>query len=394
VSAYPHHSSAHDPAPAARTRVLFVIHGLGRAGPELNLLDFALRFPENTDMHVCTIDADNLTLLPELRKTRANVAVVPVKRAYADWRQIAKVVSSIDEKQIAIVNSFGLKTLLVCLAAKLRYGRRIRAVHNVVDLWDDLRHWHQRAIMWRAMQWVDVIVCNGHAVRDAVIGSRAVAPRVIIIPGGVDCEHFRSSPELRIAERRRQGFSREDFVLGTVANVRPVKNYPFLLRTMQRIALAYPHARLLCVGGGQQLDEMRRLAERMGLDTKVRFTGPKDDIRPYIAAMDAFALCSLSEGCPNALLQAMAMSVPAIASAVGEIPYLLEHGAAGLLFDPTDEDGFFASVSRLVEDETYRRTLGQAGRQRVEDKYALDRMVDQYVRLFDELVGELHPQVA
>jgi glycosyltransferase involved in cell wall biosynthesis len=199
---------------------------------------------------------------------------------------------------------------------------------------------------------------------------------------------------LRIAERRRQGFSPADFVLGTVSNVRPVKNYPFLLRTMQRIAAAYPHARLLCVGGGQQLAEMKGLAERLGLSGKVRFTGQANDIRPYVAAMDAFALCSLKEGCPNALLQAMAMSVPTIGSAVGEIPYLLEHGAAGLLIDPTDEDGFFAGVSRLLEDDTYRRTLAQAGRRRVEDKYSVGRMIDQYVGLFDELAAELRPQIA
>lgn len=376
---------------AVRTRVLFVIHGLARAGPELRLLDFALRFPESTDVHVCTVDDYDLTLLEELRKTRATVAVVPMKRAYADWRQIAKVVGSIGQHQIAIVNSFGLKTLLVCLAAKLRYGRRIKAVHHVVDLWDDLR-WHQRAFMRLAMQCMDVIVCNGHAVKEAIIGSRAVAPRVTVVPNGVDTEHYRATPELRIAERRRQGFSPEDFVLGTVANVRPVKNYPFLLRTMQRIAAAYPHARLLCVGGGPQLEDMKDLAARLGLSDKVRFAGQTNDIRPFVAAMDAFALCSLKEACPNVVLQAMAMSVPTIGSAVGEIPHLLEHGAAGLLIDPTDEDGFFATVSRLIDDDIYRRTLGQAGRRRVEDKYSVGRMIDQYVGLFDELAAELRPQ--
>jgi len=393
VTTCPHDPSAQAPAPTAvRTRVLFVIHGLGRAGPELRLLDFARHFPESTDVHVCTIDDYDLTLLEELRKTRANVTIVPVKRAYADWRQVAKVVSYIGQDQIAIVNSFGLKTLLVCLAAKLRYGRRIRAVHHVVDLWADLR-WHQRAFMRLAMQCVDVIVCNGHAVKEAIIGSRAVAPRVTIVPNGVDCEHFRATPELRSAERRRLAFSPEDFVLGTVANVRPIKNYPFLLRTMRRIAAAYPHARLLCVGGGPQLEEMKDLAERLGLSGKVRFTGQVNDIRPYLAAMDAFALCSLKEGCPNAVLQAMAMSVPTVGSAVGEIPYLLEHGAAGLLIDPTDEDRFFAGVSRLVEDDMYRRTLAQAGRRQVEDKYSVARMIDKYVGLFDELAAEMRPQI-
>src|SRR5213075_1022198 len=112
-------------------------------------------------------------------------------------------------------------------------------------LWADLR-WHQKMFMRAAMQFVDVIVCNGQAVKEAVIGSHRMVPRVIVVPNGVDCHHFRTTPELRIAERRRLDFSPEDFVLGTVANVRPIKNYPFLLRTMRRIADAYPQARLLC----------------------------------------------------------------------------------------------------------------------------------------------------
>lgn len=380
-------SSAPTSVPAdVRTSVLFIIHGLGRAGPELRLLDFAQRFPESTDVHVCSV-GDSLALLDEFKKTRASVSVVPIRRAYADWSQVARVTGSIREHDIAVVNSFGLKTLLVCLAAKLRYGRRIRAVHHVVSLGEDLR-WYQRALMWRAMQQMDVIVCNGHALNEEVIGPRPLAPRVTVIPNGVDCEHFRSTPAERLAERQRQGYGPEHFVLGTVGNVRPVKNYPFLLRAMRRIHRAYPHTRLLCVGGGQ-VEEMRGLAEQLGLGGAVRFTGLAADVRPHLATMDAFALCSLKEGSPNAVLQAMAMSIPTIASAVGEIPYLLDHGAAGLLIDPTEEDALVASVSRLVDDAAYRRAVGDAGRRRAEETYSIDRMIHAYVKLFDDLAAEV-----
>ena len=374
------------PAPAeARTSVLFIIHGLGRAGPELRLLDFAQRFPESTDVHVCSI-GESRALLEEFKKTRASVSVVPIRRAYADWREVARVTRSIRERDIVVVNSFGLKTLLVCLAAKLRYGRRIRAVHHVVSLWEELR-WYQRAFMRHAMERMDVIVCNGQALKDVIIGTRAVAPRVAVIPNGVDCEQFRATPALRRAERARQGYGPEHFVLGTVGNVRPVKNYPFLLRAMRRIHAVYPHARLLCVGGGQ-VDDMQRMAESLGLGDVVRFTGLAADVRPYLAAMDAFALCSLKEGSPNAVLQAMAMSLPTIASSVGEIPYLLDHGAAGLLIDPTDEDGLVAGVSRFLEDAAYRRAVAEAGRRRAEGTYSIERMISAYHGLFDELAAE------
>jgi glycosyltransferase involved in cell wall biosynthesis len=382
------------PVPAsaqARTSVLFIIHGLGRAGPELRLLDFAQRFPGSTGVHVCSI-GESLALLEEFKKTRASVSVVPIRRAYADWRSLARITASIREHDIVVVNSFGLKTLLVCLTAKLRFGRRIRAVHHVVSLWEELR-WYQRALMRRAMERMDVIVCNGQALKDVIIGTRAVAPRVTVIPNGVDCEHFRSTPALRLAERERQGYGPEHFVLGTVGNIRPVKNYPFLLRAMQRIHAAHPHTRLLCVGGGQ-VGDMQRLARSLGLGEVVRFTGLAADVRPHLAAMDAFALCSLKEGSPNAVLQAMAMSLPTIASSVGEIPYLLDHGAAGLLIDPTDEDALVAGVSRFLDDAAYRRSIAEAGRHRAESTYSIERMIDTYHGLFDELAVEARAERA
>jgi len=133
---------------------------------------------------------------------------------------------------------------------------------------------------------------------------------------------------------------------------------------------------------------MQRMAESLGLGDVVRFTGLAADVRPYLAAMDAFALCSLKEGSPNAVLQAMAMSLPTIASSVGEIPYLLDHGAAGVLIDPTDEDGLVAGVSRFLEDAAYRRAVAEAGRRRAEGTYSIERMISAYHGLFDELAAE------
>jgi glycosyltransferase involved in cell wall biosynthesis len=368
---------------SAATAILFVIHGLGRAGPELRMLDFARGFPEGLEVHVCSI-GDDLTLLNDLKKTRARILTVPIRRAYAEWRQVGKILAYIREHGISIVNSFDLKTLLVCLMAKFGSRRRVKVVHHVVSLWEDL-HWRQHAMLRQAIQHADLVVCNGHAVKEQVIGSRRLGPKVSIIPNGVDGERYRATPELRLRERERYGFAPSHFVLGTVANVRPVKNYPFLLTAMRRVAQKYPQARLLCVGGGVQLDEMKALAQRLELGNAVIFTGSVADVRPYVATLDAFALCSRNEGCPNVVLQAMAMSVPVIASAVGEIPHMIEDGESGLLFEPENEDAFLGAVSRLVEDESYRGQLARVGRQRMEVKYSVGRMIDDYVALFHGL---------
>jgi len=338
-------------------------------------------------MHVCVI-GDDLTLLEEFRKTGARVAITPVGRPYTEWGQVRKVLKYIRQHDIDVINSFDLKTLLIAVAAKLRYGRRIKLVHHLISLWDGLRD-HHKTLLWRAMRFADVVICNGYAVKDGLIGSRTLRPRVVVVPNGVDCDYFRPRPDLRRIERARLGLEPEHFVLGTVANVRPVKNYPFLLHTMRRVAEHDPRVRLVCVGGGPQLEEMRGLAHQLGLGDKVVFSGQVSDIRPWVATFDAFALCSFKEGCPNALMQAMAMGVASMSSNVGEVPHLTDGGTCGMLFEPTDGDTFFAAITRLVVDDVYRARLALTGRQRMEKHYSNTKMVESYLALFDSAASEL-----
>ncbi len=364
---------------SAPVRVMFVIYGLARAGPELRILELARRFSQPTAVHVCVI-GDDLTLLDEFRQTAAKVVVIPVRRAYLEWRQLRKIVSYVGEHDIRVVNSFNLKTLLVALAIKARYGRRVTLVHHMISLWDDLRS-HQRRILWAALRWVDRIVCNGYVVRDEVIGGRKVGAIVSVIPNGVDCQHFQPTPEMRTTARRQLGLTDDQFVLGTISNIRPVKNYPFLLRTMARVAARYPHVRLLCVGGGPQLEETKRLAESLGVGDKVLFTGVAADVRPFLAAMDTFVLCSHKEGNPNVVLQAMAMGVPVISATIGEVPHLIQNGVSGLLFAPGDEPAFLAAIARMAGDERLRGSVGAAGRRQVNANYSSPQMVGGYEAL-------------
>ncbi|HJU72551.1 MAG TPA: glycosyltransferase family 4 protein [Gemmatimonadaceae bacterium] len=367
-------------ATGAPTRVLFIIYGLQPAGPELRLLEFAREFPPSTEVHICVI-GDDLTLLDEFRRTNAKIFIVPVRRPWSEWSQLRKVTDYIGTHGIAIVNSFDLKTLLVALAAKMRYGRRIRLVHHLISLWDGLRD-HHKQLVWQSLRFADVVICNGYAVKEGLIGSRRLKARVTVVPNGVDCEHFRPMPEVRERERARLGYTAEHIVIGTVANVRPVKNYPLLLNTMRRLADTYAHVRLLCVGGGEQLAEMQAFTRQLGLAEHVRFAGQASDIRPWVAAFDVFALTSFKEGCPNALMQAMAMAVPSMSSAVGEVPHLTDQGKAGLLFDPTDPEACFAAATRLVEDRNLRAQLGAAGRRRMQESYSSAAMIRNYVTLF------------
>jgi glycosyltransferase involved in cell wall biosynthesis len=365
--------------------VMFVIYGLAPAGPELRLLEFARTFPErpdHIDVHICVV-GDDLTLLEEFQKTRASVLHVPMRRPYVEWGNIRRVLEYIDVHGIRVINTFNLKTLIVGAAAKLRFGSRVRLVHHLISLWDDVGSW-QRMALWTMMRCADQVLCNGHAVKERVIGNRRLAAPVSVIPNGVDCERFSPMPDTRAAVRARLGLRDEHFVIGAVGNLRPVKNFPFLLNAMTGVAAVAPHARLLCVGGGPQLDEMKSLTQSLGLADRVVFTGLARDVRPFMAAMDAFALCSRQEGNPNVVLQAMAMALPVVSVKVGEVPAVVEDGVTGMLVECGDACAFLTALSRLAADPALCRALGDAGRRRVAAVYSSSQMIGQYAALMQQ----------
>ncbi len=362
-------------------QALFVIYGLAPAGPERRILDFAREFPARAaplGVHVCVV-GDDLTLLDEFQRTGANIIHVPIRRAYLEWGQIRRVLDYIREHDIRVVNSFNLKTLLVGAAAKLRFGSRVALVHHLISLWDDVSA-GQRRLSWAAMRYADHVVCNGHAVRAHLIGDRRLRAPVTVIPNGVDCDHFQPAREGRACARARLGFADGDFVVGTVGNIRPVKNLPFLLRVMAGVMDAVPDARLLCVGGGPQLEETKAMARSMGLGDRVVFTGVAKDVRPYLAAMDVFALCSRHEGNPNVVLQAMAAGLPVVSVDVGEVPYVIEDRCSGYVVGH-DETVFASALRRLEADARLRCAVGAAARRRVSESFSAPAMIASYAAL-------------
>ena len=156
---------------------------------------------------------------------------------------------------------------------------------------------------------------------------------------------------------------------------------------MTRLAAATPHARLLGVGGGPQLDEMKTLAQSLGLRDRAVFTGLVKDVRPMLAAMDAFVLCSHHEGNPNVVLQAMATALPVVSVTVGEVPFVIENGRSGLLVAPGDEDAFVDAISRLASDPGRCRAIGDAARRRTIERFSASQMIASYAALMKALAA-------
>jgi glycosyltransferase involved in cell wall biosynthesis len=175
-------------------------------------------------------------------------------------------------------------------------------------------------------------------------------------------------------------------VLGTVARLDAVKGLDILLRAFARVLERLPEARLLVVGDGPEARALHDLARGLGLRDRVIFTGAIPAAARCLPALDLYVSASRREGLPLAVLEAMACGLAVVATRVTGHVDLIEDGMTGVLVPPEEPAALAAAAMALLQDPARRRAMGQAGRERVETRFVLARMVDQ--------VGALYRQAA
>ena len=192
---------------------------------------------------------------------------------------------------------------------------------------------------------------------------------------GVDCAQFQPLP------RRSRSSC---FELLCVARLVPIKGHLVLLAALSNLARKGKNFQLRLVGDGPLREQLRRKAEHLGLGPLILFEGnvPQSRVRTLCETADAFVLPSFAEGVPIALMEAMAMELPCIATFVGGIPELIRHEVDGILVMPSDKQGLALSIERLISDPELCRRLGASGRSRIIEHYNLDRNVECLASVF------------
>ena len=207
--------------------------------------------------------------------------------------------------------------------------------------------------------------------------------KIRVIANGVDLSRFtltRQSDDYKT----RLGLPANALVFGAIGRVVPVKAYPTLLQAAKLIFDEIPMAHLVMVGDGPQLEALVQLAEEYQIAARVHFLGARKDVPEILRAFDVFVLSSESEGMSNTILEAMASARPVVATAVGGNPELVVDRETGLLVPPHDPPAMAAAIMKLLRDTELCRQMGWLGRQRVEEKFSLEVMVQNYANIYLE----------
>jgi glycosyltransferase involved in cell wall biosynthesis len=214
--------------------------------------------------------------------------------------------------------------------------------------------------------------------------------RIEVIENGIELERYGGAAD-RAALRRRLGLEEHRRYVANVARFHPIKDQAMLLRAFRVVAQRRPDVDLLLVGDGLLRPDLERLTRELGLEGRVRFLGVRRDVPDLLQAVDVFALTSISEAASLTLLEAMASGLPVVVTAVGGNPEIVRHGREGLLVPRGDAEATAAALLRLLDEPAAATVMGQAGRDRVRERYQLQQTIEAYWRLYERLAGRAVP---
>ena len=351
------------------------------AGSEKLVAEVARRLdPKRIEAHMCCFeDSGRLEALRPFVKT----ALFPLGRIYSPrglfqtwrFRQYLK------QHRIDAVHSFMNKTSLFATLAAIGTNCKVVITGRM-----NSGYWYtpKLVLLFRvANRFCSHIVTNSAFAKAITISvERCLENKVSVVYPGVDLTRYGASAgDLSISDSL--GIPRNARVVGIVANLRRVKDLPLFLRAARIVSLEVPDAVFLLVGRGQLRAELSRLATELGIRDKVYFSGERGDVPDYLARIAIGCLTSESEGLPNAILEYMAAGLPVVATDVGGISELVDHGRTGFLVRERSAEAVAAPIIRLLRDEGLRATMGQAGLNRAQADFeisvAVKRLEEFYI---------------
>lgn len=212
-----------------------------------------------------------------------------------------------------------------------------------------------------------------------------------MIGNGLDLRRFDPQPERARLLREELRLARFTRLVGMVATLSGFKDHEAFLQAAVRVLRERPETGFLVIGDGPNRASLEALSARLGIAENVVFTGYRQDIDILTGMLDVACLFTnfrvISEGLPNAVMEAMACSVPVVATAGGGTVEVLHDGVEGYLVAENDVDVAAARILQLLDDEPLRQRLGRSGRAAIETNFGLDTCVGRHEVLYRDLLG-------
>lgn len=358
-------------------RILFIIPTLDRSGAEKQL---ALLAPglarEGFDVHVCALTRGG-PYEETLRSTGIPVTIIG-KSWKLDPRAYWRLKSHIQSLRPDIVQTFLFAANSYGRAAALSAGvSRVFGGERCVDPW---KQWYELAIDRKLARRSEGIVVNSAGVRDFYVSRGISVEKFRVIPNGIG--PMKPSDLTRAQLLNELGLPAGTRLIGAVNRLWPQKRVKDLIWATDLLTVVRDDVHLLIIGDGPHRARLERYCDLVQIGDRVHFLGLRDDVWRLMPHFDCLWLASAYEGLPNCIMEAMACGVPVVATDIPGNRDLVIHGETGYLVPIGDRAGFTRHTNRLLDDAELAERLANAGRNRIEREFTVERMVAAYDALY------------
>jgi glycosyltransferase involved in cell wall biosynthesis len=373
--------------------ILYLVTSTNIGGTERSLLEICRRL-DRSRYHPTVVSLKREgPVAPMIRESGVEVLSLGMRES-ADWLSslefgfgVLRLPRLVRGKRFDIAHSFLYRANILARLAAPRCGiaKIVNSVRVTADEESPLMKTLDRHTVHRADR-----VCFLSEALARTAGERLGIPadHVSILPNSIDTSAAGRALE-EAAATARAGFdlSHADLVIATVGRLHRQKGLDTLLEAFRPLALEHPRGHLLLAGEGPERLALEGKARALGIADRVSFIGSVEAPWKVLSAADIFVLPSLYEGMPNALLEAMAASLPVVATTVGAVPEMLENGREGILVPPGEPQALTAALERLAWSADLRSVMGRRGFERVKRDFSPDVTM----RKLDELYESLFP---
>lgn len=374
---------------SGRPRVLHLIHNLEAGGTELQAVELISRLDEKRFESQLAVLRWRGPLRQRIVTRFPYVPEFPLNGFFNAnaIKQILRLREMMIEKRIAILHAHDFYSGAMGVTAARLGGVKVIAAQRHLRLSDRRIHdWGTRYIHKLANR----VLVNAEGIRDYILKMGSVAPgKIVVVHNGLDAP----ADTRALRERRRVellaelGLGADVKIVGSVARLNLVKGHRYLLEAAANVMKADARVHLVLVGDGDLRDEIEAQAARLGIGARTRLLGHREDSAQLAAAFDVAVLASLSEGLPNAVMEAMAAGAPVVATAVGGVPELIEDGVTGFLVPPANPGAMAERIEYALSHADLTGLIAMRGRRLVSERFGMERMVAAVERLYDEVIA-------
>jgi len=304
-----------------------------------------------------------------------------------DWGIIKQLRKIFKENENPLIHSHGYKADVYSLLA----SRRLKIpVTTTIHGWtsEDSKVRIYEKIQAFAWKYFDLVFCVSKAYMDVAIKKGIPSNKLQMLHNGIIVADSQSeNVQASIEEFESQyNISKNDLVVGIIGRLGIEKGHNLFLEMASKVSSKIDNVKYMIVGEGAEYKSLKKLAGDLNVLDKVIFTGHIDNMASVYERMDIMAICSLREGLPNVLLEAMLNKVPVVSVKVGGVPEVIDGERGGILIGDRNPDQFARILIELIRDEGRRKELGKKGMQRIEESFTFDGRMKKVMGYYNSML--------